>query len=185
MKLSRRQFAGHLTAGAAGLALAGTSLTLEGCSALDELTSWVPVGLAAFDGIASIIGGPFLAISSTVDALWASVQNAISLYQHSTDPQNTKLDKVIAALDALAGGLAQALAALPISIPAGVLAASKAGLALLIATLKSIRDKLQPPTPAPASFSVAAGVAPAKSARDFKNKFNAIMSQNGVGFRVK
>ena len=183
--MNRRQFAGHLAAGAAGLALVGSTLTLEGCSALDELQSWVPVGLAAFDGLASIVGGPFVAISGTVDALWAAVSNAINLYEHSTDAKNTTLDKVIATLDALSGGLAQALAALPVSIPAAVLAASKAGLALLISTLISIRNKLQP-APTPAALSAAAGgVAPAKSKKDFVHKFNQIMSDNGQPLRVK
>lgn len=186
MTMNRRQFGGHLVAGGLGLALAGSTLMLEGCSALDELTTWVPVGLAAFDGIVSIVDSVFTAVGATVDALWAAAQNAISLYQHSTDPQVTRLDKLIAALDALAGGLSQALAALPVSIPAGVLAAAKAGLGLLIATLKSIRNKLQPPTPAPAAVYVAAiGVEPAKSTRDFRNKFNAIMASNGQSFRVK
>jgi hypothetical protein len=181
---TRREFAGHLVAGAAGLALAGTSLTLEGCNALDELESWVPIGLAAFDGLASIIDGPFTAIATTVDALWAAVENAISLYQHSTDPVNTKLDKLIAVLDALAGGLSQALAALPVSIPAGVLAAARAGLALLIATLKSIRNKLEP-SPAPTAYAAAAGATPASSASDFKSKWNAIMKANGVNAQVR
>jgi hypothetical protein len=184
--MNRRQFAGHLVGGVAGLALAGTSLTLEGCSALNELETWVPVGLTAFDGIASIVDGPFTAIATTVDNLWAAVQNAINLYQHSTDPQNTRLDKIIATLDALSGGLTQALAALPVSIPAAVLSAAKLGLSLLIATLVSIRNKLQPVTPPPpAAMKAAIGVAPAKSTKDFVNKFNAIMAANGQTLRVK
>jgi hypothetical protein len=182
--MNRRRFVGHLGTGAAALALAGTTVTLEGCSALDELNTWVPVGLAAFDGVASIVDGPLTLIATTVDALWAAVSNAIGLYQHSTDPQNTKLDKVIAALDALNGGLAQALAALPISIPAGVLAASKAGLSLLIATLISIRNRLQPTAP-PVAMTAARGVAPAKNTKDFVKQFNAIMAANGQTFRVK
>jgi hypothetical protein len=184
--MNRRQFAGHLVKGSA-VALAGTSLTLSGCSALDELESWVPVGLAAFDGVAAIVDGPFTAIASTVDALWAAVLNAISLYQHSTDPTTTNLDKLIAALDALAGGLTQAVAALPISIPAAVLNAAKLGLALLIATLKRIQAKLEPtPTPVPAAMKAAIGTtAPATSKGDFVKKFNAIMAANNQPLRVK
>lgn len=185
--MNRRQFTGHLVTGSLGLALAGTSLTLEGCSALNELETWVPVGLTAFDGIAAIVDSVFTALATTVDALWAAVQNAINLYQHSTDPVNTRLDKIIATLDALSGGLAQALAALPISIPAAVLSAAKLGLSLLIATLVSIRNKLQPVTPplTAAVSNAAAGTTPAKSTRDFVNKFNAIMAANGQTLRVK
>jgi len=185
MNLSRRQFNGHLVYGGLGLALAGASVSLEGCSALDNLTTWVPVGLAAFDGIAAIVDGPFTAIATTVDNLWAAVQNAINLYQHSTDPQVTRLDKVIATLDALSGGLTQALAALPVSIPAAVLSAAKLGLTLLISTLNSIRNKLQP-APVPAAMKAAIGsVAPAKNKNDFIKKFNAIMADNGQTLRVK
>lgn len=187
MKLTRREFTGHLVTGGAAVALAGTSLTLEGCSALSELETWVPVGLAGFDGLAAIVDGPFLAIATTVDALWGAVENAISLYQHSTDPTNTKLDKIIAALDALAGGLTQAVAALPVSISAAVLGAAKLALGLLIATLKRIQAKLEPvPTPVAAHVRLAmAGVAPATSKADFVSKFNAIMADAGLAFRVK
>lgn len=185
MQLSRRQFTGHLAAGSLAVALGGTTLTLEGCSALNELETWVPVGLTAFDGIAAIVDSVFTAVAATVDNLWAAVQNAINLYQHSTDPQNTRLDKIIATLDALSGGLTQALAALPISIPAAVLSAAKLGLSLLIATLVSIRNKLQPvPTPVVMTAAIG-GTAPAKSTKDFVNKFNAIMAANGQTLRVK
>jgi hypothetical protein len=183
--MNRRQFTGHLVAGSLGVALGGTTLTMSGCSALSELETWVPVGLTAFDGIAAIVDSVFTAVATTVDNLWAAVQNAINLYQHSTDPQNTRLDKIIATLDALSGGLAQALAALPVSIPAAVLSAAKLGLSLLIATLVSIRNKLQPvPTPVAMAAAIS-GTAPAKSTKDFVNKFNAIMAANGQSLRVK
>ena len=101
---NRRQFLGHLS-GAGLLAVAGASMvTLEGCDAWTELESWIPVGLAAFDGVASILDGPFTAIANTVDALWAAVENAVSLYTHTADPTTTVLDKVIAALDTSLAG---------------------------------------------------------------------------------
>jgi hypothetical protein len=183
--MNRRQFTAHLVASAV---FAGMGITMTACSALSDLETWVPVGLAAFDGVAADVDAAFTAVATTVDALWAAVENAISLYQHTTDPTTTTLDKVIATLDALAGGLTQALAALPISIPAGVLAAAKAALALLIATLVSIRNRLQPTTTAtikPEIKAIAATTTPAKSTRDFVNKFNAIMATNGLNFRVK
>jgi hypothetical protein len=186
--MKRRQFVGHLAAGSAVLALAGTSFTLEGCNALTELETWVPVGLTVFDGVASIVDGVFTAVAATVDALWAAVQNAINLYQHSTDPVKTRLDKVIATLDALRDGLNQALAALPISIPAAVLAASKAALGLTIATLTAIRNKLEPAPAVIATHAAMAGavtVPPAKSTKDYKAQINAIMAANGQAFRVK
>lgn len=185
--MNRRKFVGHLVGGAAGLSLAGTTLTLDGCSALSDLESWVPVGLAAFDGLAAVVDTVFTTVAATVDALWASVNAAISAYQHTADPTATTLDKVIAALDALAGGLTQALASLPVSIPAAVLTAAKAALSLLIATLKSIQARLEP-TPSPVAANVKAAIAtttPAKNTKDFVNKFNAIMAANGLALRVK
>jgi hypothetical protein len=179
--MNRRQFTGHLV-------LAGTGLVLAGCptssDVLAALEAWVPVGLAAFDGVAAMVDTTFTVIATTVDALWAAVQNAISLYEHSTDPKNTRLDVVIVALDALAGGLTQALAALPISIPAAVLNAARLAIALTIATLKAIRDKLQPITAPMAIYSGAVNTLPASSTKDFINKFNSIMEQNGQATRV-
>jgi len=182
--MNRRQFTGHLVG---GLALAGTSLTLEGCSAISDLQSWVPVGLAAFDGVAAVVDSVFTTVATTVDALWAAVNAAIAYYQHSTDPVTTRLDKLIAALDALASGLTQAVAALPVSIPAGVLTAAKAILALTIATLKSIQARLEPtPTPVPAAVKLAiGGTAPAKSKRDYVKQVNAICAANGLALRVQ
>ena len=182
--MNRREF-GVVTMG--GVAVA--ALGMEGCTPAGvwgELETWVPVGLAAFDGVAAIVDTIFAAVATTVDALWAAVENAVNLYMHTTDPTTTQLDKVIAALDALSGGLSQALAALPVSIPAAVLTAAKLGLSLLIATLKSIQAKLEP-----ASATRKAAVAPvngqvaATSTKDFVNKFNAIMIANGQTLRVK
>jgi hypothetical protein len=185
MQCTRRQFTGHLVGGGLGVALAGGALTLEGCSAIDDLESWVPVGLAAFDGVAAIVDTVFTTISTTVDALWAAVENAISIYQHTADPTTTTLDKVIATLDALSGGLTQALAALPISIPAAVLAAAKAVLALTIATLKSIQARLEPTSTTRAAAVKASAVPPAKSKSDYVKQVNAIMAANGQTFRVR
>lgn len=184
--MNRREFAGHLVKGSAGLALAST-VALEGCSAISDLETWVPVGLAAFDGVAAAVDGPFTAVATTVDSLWAAVNAAIANYQHSSDPTTTKLDKLIATLDALSSGLAQSLAALPVSIPAAVLAASKSIIALTIATLKSIQARLEPtPSPvAPHVRAAIAGMAPAKSKKDFISQVNAIYAANGLPQRLR
>ena len=181
---SRRYFLG--AAGATALAAGGT-VYLGGCSASsawNELQTWLPVGLAAFDGLAGIVDTVFTAIASTVDALWAAVQNAVSLYIHTTDPTTTILDKVIASLDALQGGLAQALAALPVSIPAAVLAAAKAVLALTISTLKSIQAKIEPTNMAKQSAAKALVPPAASSTKDYTKQVNAIFAANGLALRV-
>jgi len=182
--ISRRYFLG--AAGATALAAGGT-VYLGGCSASsawNELETWLPVGLAAFDGLAGIVDTVFTSIASTVDALWAAVQNAVSLYMHTTDPTTTILDKVIATLDALQGGLAQALAALPVSIPAAVLAAAKAVLGLTIATLKSIQAKIEPTNATRQAAVKASTVTPATSTKDYTKQVNAIFAANGLALRV-
>ena len=182
--MKRREFAGHLIGGAGVLALAGSTITLEGCTpagAWSELEQWVPVGLAAFDGVALIVDTVFTAIAATTDALWAAVENAVSLYMHTADPTQTVLDKVIAALDALSGGLTQAIAALPVSIPANILAAARAVLNLTISTLKSIQAKIEPTS----SRKAAIMGTPAKSTKDYVSQVNAIFAANGQTIRVK
>jgi hypothetical protein len=184
---TRRSFI--LTSGGACALLAGGSVgLLGGCtpaSAWNELETWVPVGLAAFDGVASIVDTVFTSVAATVDALWAAVENAVSLYQHTTDPTATVLDKVIATLDALSGGLTQALAALPISIPAAVLIAARAILALTIATLKSIQAKIEPASAARKAALVASAVPPATSTSNYIKQVNAIFAANGQAIRVR
>jgi hypothetical protein len=82
-----------LVGGAATIALGGATLSLEGCSAISDLETWVPVGLTAFDGIAAIVDAAFTTVATTVDALCGAVQNAITLYQNSTDPVATRLTR--------------------------------------------------------------------------------------------
>jgi hypothetical protein len=205
MELNRRQFfevSGKGTLGSAALlATAGGSVfVLEGCNALDELTTWMPVGLSAFDSIVSLINpiaGSVLAVSvSTADSLWNAVSTAIANYQHTSDPTTTLLDKVIAALDALQGGLTQVLSAIPVSLSGAILLAVKGGFALLLATLKSIQGKLEPKVSANAKVMLKASrspelaaaigtTAPAKNKADFVSQFNAIMAANGQTVRLK
>ena len=45
----------------------------------------MPVGLAAFDGLAAIIDGPFTAINYHSRHTVGGSREAINLYQHSTD----------------------------------------------------------------------------------------------------
>lgn len=173
--MNRRQFTGYLVAGAAGAA----TLELEGCSVLSELETWVPIGLTAFDTLVSYlnpVAGSALAVAVGVaDALWQVVATAIANYQHTTDPTTTLLQKVVAALDALSGGLTTIESALPAGIPAAILKAVNFGFSLLLATLKSISNSITPASPTPTlalkSTSVK-GVANATSAKDFIKQFN-------------
>ena len=199
MNLGRRQFFEKAGKGALGtaltLAVAGSEVfVLEGCNVLDELTTWVPIGLAAFDGVASFIPG-FSIAAGVIDKLWASLSLAIANYQHTTDPTTTLLDKVIAAMDALQSGLTDTLAALPVGISAAVLAATKFAFGLILSTLKKIQAKLEPLTTTPppvvtpalktARMAAIGGVPPAKDNNDFVKRINANMAQNGLALRLK
>jgi len=188
---NRREFVGHLAGGAAIVALSASAVELEGCNVLSELETWVPIGLSAFDTLVSFInpaaGSALAVVISTANSLWEAVATAIANYQHTTDPTATTLDKVIAAMDALEGGLSAVLAALPASIPAVVLKAVQFGFGLLLATLKSIRNAIEPTTGLKALKPVTVtGVTSAKSAKDFISQFNSqVCVPSGYSRRLK
>jgi len=188
--MNRRDFVGHLSGWAIvasrAVGLSGLALTLEGCDKLDELQNWASVAVVAFDGVAAAVDAAFTGIATIVDAEWLAVSKGIDIYRHSTEPDATKLDKLIKRLDALAGGLTDALNGLPVGMPAALLAASKAVLALTIVTLKRIRDKLQPAQAARAAiYAAAAGVIPATSTNDYKTRVNQIWTSAGMPALVK
>ena len=190
---NRREFVGHLVGGAAVVAVAGSAVTLESCNVLSELETWVPIGLSAFDTLISYInpaaGTALSVIVGTVNGLWQAVATAIANYQHTTDPTTTVLDKVIAAMDALSGGLGQIVNSLPPGLSPVILKAVEFGFSLLLGTLKSIRNSIEPAAPtafkalAPVSVN---GVTSAKSAKDFIKQFNAnVCVPSGYARRMK
>lgn len=174
--MNRRAFVGTLTASAAGLALASTA-TLSGCSALDDLETYVPIGLAAFDGIITLINpvaGSALDLAvKALDIAWTAVSTAIANYQHdTTDPKNTLLEKIIAALNSLVPALDQFLQTFLGGLPTGIQNAVEAGINLLIATLTSIAGRLGG---GPATLSAKAKlITPPANKSQFLAAYNAI-----------
>jgi hypothetical protein len=176
--MNRRAFVGSLTATAAGLALASTA-TMTGCSALDDLESYVPIALAAFDGIVALINpvaGSALEIAiKALDVAWTAVSTAIANYQHdTTDPKNTLLEKIIAALNSLTPALDQFLSTFLGGLPAGIQSAVEAGVNLLIATLTSIANRLAPGLTSVAINRKAQAVVPPMNKSQFLTAYNAI-----------
>ena len=180
----RREFFGvsaKTTAALAAAAAVGETFVLAGCNVLSELETWVPIGLSAFDTLVSYInpvaGGAISVIINTVNGLWEALTVAIANYQHTTDPTTTLLDKIIAAMDALSGGLNTILNSLPPGISAAVLEAIKFGFNLLLSTLKSIQASL-PTTGNVVSAKLTLksvstnGVSSAVSTKDFITRFN-------------
>ena len=174
--MNRRKFVGSLTAVAAGAAMAG-SVSLSGCSALDDLETYVPIALAAFDGVISLINpvaGSALEIAvKALDVIWTAVSTAIANYQHdTTDPKNTLLEKIIAALNSLTPALDQFLSTFLGGLPAGIQNAVEAGINLLIATLTSIAGRLGGSS---AHLSAkAAAIAAPQNKKQFITAYNAI-----------
>jgi hypothetical protein len=191
---SRRSF--MLSSGGAAALLAGSSVFLAGCpqDPWNELETWVPVAITAFDGVVAFVDSVLTAIGATVDTAWKVLEAAVNTYVHTTDPTTTLFDKVVAAIDAVETNMNSIIAALPPGLDAAILKAAQFGFALLLATLKNIQAKINPnPTPAQASIHAKTratlaslpAVASATSTSDFIKKFNAGMQANGQALRVK
>lgn len=196
MKMNKREFLGHLT-GAGMLALAGTSLALEGCpaqGAWDQLETWIPVAIVAFDGVVAFVDSVLTAIGAAVDVTWKIVEAAVNTYIHTPNPTGTLLEKVIAGMDALESQMQNIIAALPPGLDATILKAAQWGFAFILATLKSIEAKINP-TPTPVQLAAHAktktvlaslpAVPAAKDTDDFIKQFNAGMAANGQTLQVK
>lgn len=177
--MNRKQFVGCLVAGAAASAMLG----VDGCnlgSAIAQLEKWVPVGLQAFAGVVAIINpaaGTALAISVTVaKALWTDISTAIANYNAApASAKTTVMAKITTALGALMGGLGDILHQLG-SAASSQLGTITAALNLFIATLSAIDANLGGTPPV---VPVSARVKAATSGPDFRNQFNAIVSQGG------
>lgn len=103
--MNRREFAGHLVKGAAGLALAGAGgLTMGGCNVFNAIKNWVPVGITAFTSVVNLLqssgiinpveGSAINALILTIKAAFAQILSDISQYQAITPPPVTLLQKI-------------------------------------------------------------------------------------------
>jgi hypothetical protein len=192
-RMSKREFFGHLTRNAAIVAFAGgTSFALGGCSVLQELETWVPIGLTAFDEVVSLLNplaGSALAVAlTTANGLWTAFTIAISNYDHSTLPKATLLQRLIAAIGAFQDGLDGILATLPVNLPAAVLLGVKAGLKLLISTLTYFSNKYGgatvPSTSKTARKAEYMAVKPLPNPKEFAAAFNALGLHRADGSAV-
>ena len=156
----RRQFVGHLAAGSAALAIAGTAVELEGCNA----TQWIqivlndlPTLLQIAESIIAIVGAAqgsaeagaiAVAQKFAADAQTAiqTVQTLVTAYQSS--PTATGLQKIDAALLAVQNNFAGVMSALHISNP--TLQATLAAAIGSAITITVAIQALVPPPPAPA-----------------------------------
>jgi len=176
---SRRTFIGHLT-GAAIVAWTGGCNT----SIIQQVQTWVPVAITAFDGVITIINpaaGSAIALAAVaIDALWKALQSAISAYKNG----NSTLSSVIAAIQAVMNEISAFTGNLPPGLQTGI----KLGLSLLVSTLQAFLTKLSPTAVVSAQARTAAlGVPPAKDKADFVHKWNrlAIKKADGSTFTIQ
>lgn len=105
--MNRRVFIGHLSKGAAAIAI-GSALTLQGCNAIADIEAWIPTGENAVNAILSILTANGVPISPAITAAVALVEDALNAlmaaakeYQATTPPPVGALAKLQAALSAV------------------------------------------------------------------------------------
>src|SRR5271163_217896 len=150
--MNRRRFIGTTALAAA----AGPSLlTLEGCafgSVMAQLGKYLPIGLQALAGIASLIspgaGAAISALIGLINAAWGGLQAAVNAYNSApAASKQTALEKVLEALDAVQSTIAQTSTALGVG-GSEIVKAAEAALLLITTTLASIEAQLAPHAPA-------------------------------------
>jgi hypothetical protein len=193
MNLSRRGFIGHLGTGAAVLALAGTSIELEGCS-----TSWISVALKDLPVIVNIattvativadaLSGGVLspAIAAIIQTAATAVNATLTVVsqlvaQYQANPNASIITKIQDALATVQSNLQTILNAAHIDNPA--LQATIAGIiGLALSVVSALLSILPAPTPvsAKAAKTIVVGAPKIPSASALKSQANAILAANG------
>lgn len=159
-------------------------------SAINAVKNYVPIGLIAFDGAINIIspapGSPLQVDKALVDGLWQSVNTALTNYENApAEQKQTHLGEVIAALNAVEGGVGKTLSDLGVS--GNVNSAVQAALVLTQTTLAALQARLQPSPVASAKLAAAKksvtvngqSLTISGNVEDFKRDYNHIMQIGG------
>lgn len=193
MTLNRRTFLGT-----SALALAASTMTLEGCSfssVMSNLGKFLPIGLSALAGVANLIspgaGTAIAALIGLINAAWGALQGAV--HDYNTAPaaaKQTALEKVLLALDVVQEYLAKTTASLGVGTSTA-LKAAEAALLLITTTLGALEAQLAPKAaPAVANthsahaashsvVTVAGNIPVSGKPGDFKKTFNEIVAGAG------
>jgi hypothetical protein len=97
--LTRREFSKRTGTGLLALAT-GLSFTLTGCNVFDSIANWIPTGIAAINGIITVLGAlvppQALVIISLVKAALADLAATVNQYRNDTEPthKDTLLHKI-------------------------------------------------------------------------------------------
>jgi hypothetical protein len=194
--ISRREFGGHLVKGAAVVALAGTTLELDGCNVFSDIETWIPVGIDAVNGILAVLSenGVVLPpqVSLTVGLIQAgltALKGAIVEYQSTTPPPVGALQKIETIFQDIVNNFGMFLQGL--NLPGGSLFTLIASLVqVILTTIAGFVNQLPTgTTTVSATLRVSATqtvpVLPvARSKRRFKKDYNSVLD-GGAGLGVK
>jgi hypothetical protein len=183
--LSRREFGKKTSFGLMALAT-GASVSLTGCNVFDDILAWVPVGIAAINGIVTVLGPlvppPALAIITLVKAAFADLTAAITQYRNDTNPadKDTLLHKIRTILADIVTNFQSFLDAL--NLGSNPIEAIVIGLAsVILSAIEGFLGQLPQPTPVPAPATVRLGSRTMpitakfyKNTKDFKSDYNQV-----------
>lgn len=184
--LTRREFGKKTGLGFMALAT-GASISLTGCNVFDDILAWVPVGIAAINGIVTVLGPlvppPAFAIITLVKAALADLTAAITQYRNDTNPadKDTLLHKIRTILADIVTNFQSFLDAL--NLGTNPIEAIVIGLAsVILSAIEGFLGQLPQPTPAPAppamvrlgSRNMPITAKLYKNTKDFKSAYNQI-----------
>ena len=194
--LTRRAFAKLSTSGIGLFVAFGSLLSMTGCTLMDKISSYVGIGLSAFNSVIVILstagvippglGVPIQLLITAVKAAFADVSAAIAAYENApAGDKSTLLGKVTTALAAVELKLQQFWNDL--SIPDVKLASLiESLLGLITSTISAFITQLPPapkpapPIPQPAQLSRRLSAPPQKrTVSQFRKEFDAIVTAGG------
>lgn len=185
--LNRRSFLGRAFTAVFSFVVLGTTAALTGCATFQDILNYVQVGLQAFESILSILAGagvlvaPIQGIAALVKAGFADVQTAVNDYNAAPSANKTTLSgKISTAITVLENDISNFWTTL--NLPNGQIASTISGLlGIIVSTLAGFLAQLPAPAPAVARVAapgLAAAAPKARSVRQFKSDFNAILAAN-------
>lgn len=189
--LNRRQFTGHLVAGAATAALAGSALTMEGCTtdwittAINDLPTIVSIATTVATIVADALGAGAIspAVAAVIKLASDAAQVALATVQqlvndYKANPNASTLAKIKTGLLDVQANLGQILDAARIeNVTLRTVITATMGLAITVLTqILSLLPASTTPTAMKAQVSVA--IKPMSTA-DLKKNVNAFLTVNG------
>lgn len=189
--MNRRNFVTRVGSGALFVLAGGLSILTTGCTAFSTILSWINVGLTSFQSIVDLLAGAGvinIVLGSAIDLIIKAVKAGIAdigaaVTSYNDAPAASKanlLGKIGTALmtaqNAIAGFWND------VSIPDPKLASTVAGLlGIMVSTLAAFQTQV--PTPPVAAVRLAkqlpAAAPKARSVKQYKADFNALLTANG------